>query len=100
MLIVLAAPVGSGLYGWVRDSDLSDMGSSMTEGVRSSRVPENSVRPSSGINVAAVIRFERTLGPGHVVVTILCDGGARYQSKLFNAEFLRGRGLPVPAWIG
>ncbi len=128
--IVLADPEGSGLYGWVRDNDLSITGSSMTEGIGQSRVPQNlagapiddavrigdaealeivfdllineglSVGPSSGINVAAAMRVARNLGPGHVVVTILCDGGARYQSKLFNAEFLRGRGLPVPGWIG
>ena len=54
---------------------------------------------SSGINVAAAIRVARMLGPGHRIVTILCDGGARYQSKLFNPEFLRSKGLPIPAWM-
>ena len=54
---------------------------------------------SSGINVAGAIRVARALGPGHVVVTVLCDYGTRYQSKLFNPEFLRGRGLPVPGWL-
>jgi cysteine synthase A len=54
---------------------------------------------SAGINVAAAIRVARDLGPGHTVVTILCDGGARYQSKLFNPEFLRSKNLPVPAWL-
>ena len=58
-----------------------------------------SVGGSSGINVAAAIRVARELGPGHTVVTILCDGGARYQSKIFNPEFLRERGLPVPPWL-
>jgi cysteine synthase A len=58
-----------------------------------------SVGGSAGLNVAAAIRVARDLGPGHTVVTILCDGAARYQSKLFNAEFLRGKGLPVPAWL-
>jgi cysteine synthase A len=54
---------------------------------------------SAGLNVAAAIRVARALGPGHRVATILCDGAARYQSKLFNPEFLRGRGLPVPPWL-
>jgi cysteine synthase A len=54
---------------------------------------------SSGINVAGAMRLARELGPGHTIVTILCDHGARYQSKLFNPEFLRLKGLPVPAWL-
>jgi cysteine synthase A len=54
---------------------------------------------SSGINVAGAIRMARDLGPGHTVVTILCDYGTRYQSKLFNPEFLREKGLPTPAWL-
>lgn len=58
-----------------------------------------SVGGSSGINVAAAIRIAKDLGPGHTVVTVLCDGGARYQSKLFNPTFLRERGLPVPPWL-
>jgi len=58
-----------------------------------------SVGGSAGINVAAAIRVARSLGPGHVVVTILCDSGSRYQSKLFNPEFLRSKDLPVPSWL-
>jgi cysteine synthase A len=54
---------------------------------------------SSGINVAGAIRMARDLGPGHTLVTILCDYGTRYQSKLFNPEFLRGKGLPTPSWL-
>jgi cysteine synthase A len=54
---------------------------------------------SAGLNVAAAIRVARALGPGHRVATILCDGAARYQSKLFNPAFLRERGLPVPPWL-
>jgi cysteine synthase A len=54
---------------------------------------------SSGINVAGAIRLAKDLGPGHTIVTVLCDGGARYQSKLFNPEFLRSKNLPVPAWL-
>ncbi|MBV9777631.1 MAG: cysteine synthase A, partial [Acetobacteraceae bacterium] len=53
----------------------------------------------SGINVAAAIRLARELGKGHTIVTVLCDGGARYQSKLFNPAFLREKGLPVPRWL-
>jgi cysteine synthase A len=54
---------------------------------------------SSGINVAGAVRMARALGPGKTIVTILCDYGTRYQSKLFNPEFLRDKGLPVPDWL-
>jgi cysteine synthase A len=54
---------------------------------------------SSGINVAGAIRLAKDLGPGHTIVTVLCDSGTRYQSKLFNPAFLRSKNLPVPAWI-
>ena len=54
---------------------------------------------SSGINVAGAIRLAQELGPGHTIVTILCDGGQRYQSKLFNPEFLKEKGLPAPDWL-
>jgi cysteine synthase A len=127
--IVLADPEGSGLYGWVKSGDLTPSGSSVTEGIGQSRVTANlagvaiddavrvsdpealeqvfdllqheglSIGGSAGLNVAAAIRVAREMGPGHTIVTILCDGGARYQSKLFNPEFLRGRGLPVPSWL-
>ena len=127
--IVLADPAGSGLYGWVKSGDLTVEGSSVTEGIGQSRVPDNlagapiddavrvddaaaleqvfallkdeglSVGGSAGLNVAAAIAVAQGLGPGHTVVTILCDGGARYQSKLFNPGFLRGKGLPVPGWL-
>jgi cysteine synthase len=127
--IVLADPEGSGLYGWVKSNDLTISGSSITEGIGQSRVPANleniqiddavripdtealeqiydlliheglSVGTSAGINIAAAIRVAKTLGPGHTIVTILCDGGARYQSKLFNPEYLRGKKLPVPRWL-
>ena len=127
--IVLADPEGSGLYGWVKNGDLSISGSSITEGIGQSRVPENlqgapiddaeripdpealeliydvliheglSVGTSSGINIAAAVRVAKALGPGHTVVTILSDGGSRYQWKLFNPPFLREKGLPVPSWM-
>ena len=128
--IVLADCDGSGFYGWVKSNDLTMSGSSITEGIGNSRVTENlvgvaiddaeripdpealeqiyevliheglSVGTSSGINIAAAIRVAKTLGPGHTVVTILCDGGSRYQSKLFNPAFLREKHLPVPGWLG
>ena len=127
--IVLADPEGSGLYGWVKSNDLSISGSSITEGIGNSRVTANlegapiddavripdaealeqifdlliheglSVGTSAGINVAAAIRVAKAMGPGHTVVTILADGGSRYQSKLFNPEFLRGKNLPTPTWM-
>ena len=127
--VVLADPDGSGLYGWIRNNDLAVTGSSITEGIGNGRVTANmegapiddaeripdaealeqiydvliheglSVGTSSGINIAAAIRVAKSLGPGHTVVTILCDGGARYASKLFNPPYLREKGLPVPAWM-
>ena len=54
---------------------------------------------SSGINIAGAIRLAKELGPGHTIVTMLCDYGTRYQSKMFNPDFLRGKELPVPAWM-
>jgi cysteine synthase A len=127
--IVLADPEGSGLEGWIKRNDLTISGSSITEGIGNSRVTANmdgapiddaekipdpealeqifdlmiheglSVGTSSGINIAAAIRVAKSLGPGHTVVTILADGGARYASKLFNVPFLREKGLPVPSWM-
>jgi len=127
--IVLADPEGSGLYGWVKNNDLTVEGSSITEGIGQGRVPENlagapiddaeripdaealeqiydvliheglSVGTSAGVNIAAAIRVAKAMGPGHTIVTILCDGGSRYQSKLFNPAFLREKGLPVPSWL-
>jgi cysteine synthase A len=127
--IVLADCEGSGLYGWVKSNDLAISGSSITEGIGNSRVTANmdgapiddaeripdaealhhiydvliheglSVGTSSGINIASAVRVAKQLGPGHTVVTILADGGSRYQSKLFNPEFLRSKSLPVPSWM-
>lgn len=128
--IVLADPMGSGLYSWAKTGQVKAEGGSITEGIgQASRVPGNlrdavlddavqvgdpealeviyglirheglSLGGSAGINVAAAIRVARAMGPGHTVVTILCDGGARYQSKLFNPDFLRAKGLPVPDWL-
>jgi cysteine synthase A len=127
--IVLADPEGSALFGWVKSNDLTVSGTSITEGIGQSRVPANlegvviddamripdaealeyvydlliheglSIGGSAGINVAAAVRLAREMGPGHTIVTVLSDGGARYQSKLFNPEFLRGKNLPVPPWM-
>ncbi|WP_424813940.1 cysteine synthase A [Roseococcus sp. YIM B11640] len=128
--IVLADPLGSALYSWRKTGEpVMSEGTSVTEGIGQSRVPENllgapiddaiqvtdpealeqvfdltlheglCVGGSAGINVAAAVKLAREMGPGHRIVTILCDGGARYQSKLFNPEFLRGKGLPVPSWL-
>ncbi|MDC6689954.1 pyridoxal-phosphate dependent enzyme, partial [Leclercia adecarboxylata] len=126
---MLADPHGSAFYNWFAKGELVAEGSSITEGIGNSRITKNLegapidgayrvaddealpvvfdlVREeglvlggSSGINVAAAIRLARELGPGHTVVTILCDGGARYQSKLFNPDFLRAKGLPAPSWM-
>ena len=54
---------------------------------------------STGINIAGAVRLAREMGPGHTIVTILCDYGTRYQSKLYNPSFLREKGLPVPVWL-
>jgi len=127
--IVLADPEGSALFEWVKGKEMAVSGSSITEGIGQSRVPGNlegvpiddavkipdaealeliydlliheglSVGTSSGINIAAAVRVAKDLGPGHTVVTILADGGSRYQSKLFNVEFLRSKGLPAPPWM-
>ncbi|MBL6080597.1 cysteine synthase A [Belnapia sp. T18] len=130
--IILADPMGSGLYSWVKTGEVKAEGNSITEGIgQASTVPGNleqgraliddavqvtdpvaleqvydlqlhegiSVGGSAGINVAAAIAVARQMGPGHTIVTILCDGGARYQSKIFNPAFLRERGLPVPTWL-
>ena len=127
--IGLADPMGAALYSWYTKGELQMEGESITEGIGQSRItanlegapvdrayqiPDAEALPivfhllrheglclgaSSGINVAGAIRLARDLGPGHVIVTILCDYGTRYQSKLFNPEFLRTKGLPVPDWL-
>jgi len=127
--IALADPDGSALHAYYTDGALKAEGSSITEGIGQGRVTRNlegfrpdhsyrisdtdaldhvfglmrheglSLGGSSGINVAGAVRLARELGPGHTVVTILCDGAARYASKLFNPGFLRERNLPVPSWL-
>ena len=127
--IGLADPDGAALHSYYTDGELRMTGSSITEGIGQGRITANleGFRPdfsynvpdaealpivfdlveneglilggSSGINIAGAIRLARDLGPGHTIVTILCDYGTRYQSKLFNPEFLRSKGLPTPAWL-
>jgi cysteine synthase len=127
--IVLADPMGAALWHYYAHGELKAEGSSITEGIGQGRITANldGFRPddqfripddealevvfdlvrdeglvlggSSGVNVAAAIRVARDLGPGHTIVTILCDSGSRYQSRLFNPAFLREKGLPVPPWL-
>jgi cysteine synthase A len=101
--IGLADPMGAALYSYYTAGVLKAEGSSITEGIGQGRVTANleglCLGASSGVNVAGAMRMARAMGPGHVIVTILCDGGARYQSRLFNPAYLRGKGLPVPDWL-
>ena len=127
--IGLADPEGAALYSFYTEGVLKSEGGSITEGIGQGRItanlegftpdfacriPDAEALPvvfdlladeglclggSSGINVAGAIRMARDMGPGHTIVTILCDYGTRYQSKLFNPAFLREKGLPVPAWL-
>jgi len=128
--IMLADPGGSAFYSWFTRGELAMEGNSITEGIGNSRITRNLegapidgayritdeealpiifdmveheglvLGGSTGINVAGAIRLARELGPGHTIVTILADGGARYQSKLFNPEFLKAKNLPAPRWLG
>jgi cysteine synthase len=127
--IGLADPMGAALYSYYTTGTLSSEGSSITEGIGQGRITKNledapidvafqipdaeavpiifdllqheglCLGGSSGINVAGAVRLAEELGPGHTIVTILADYGTRYQSKLFNPEFLREKNLPVPAWL-
>jgi cysteine synthase A len=127
--IGLADPMGAALYAYYTRGELKAEGSSITEGIGQGRItknlegapvdvayqiPDEEAVPvifellereglclggSSGINVAGAIRLANQLGPGHTVVTILADYGTRYQSKLFDPDFLRSKNLPVPAWL-
>ncbi len=127
--IGLADPEGAALYSYYTTGELKAEGSSITEGIGQGRItanlegftpdmayqiPDTEALPyvfdllqeeglclggSSGINVAGAVRMAQEMGPGHTIVTILCDYGTRYQSKLFNPAFLREKGLPVPEWL-
>jgi cysteine synthase A len=127
--IGLADPEGAALHAFYTTGKLDAPGTSITEGIGqgritanlegftpdfSYRIPDAEALPivfdmlseeglclggSSGINIAGAIRMARDMGPGHTIVTILCDYGNRYQSKLFNPAFLKEKGLPVPEWL-
>jgi len=127
--IGLADPMGAALFSYYTKGELASSGSSITEGIGQGRITANLENApidtayqitdeealpivfdlaeheglllggSSGINIAGAIRLAKELGPGHTIVTILCDSGSRYQSKLFNPAFLREKKLPVPGWL-
>ncbi|WP_299551217.1 cysteine synthase A [uncultured Tateyamaria sp.] len=127
--IGLADPDGAGLFSYYTTGEIAMEGSSIAEGIGQVRITKNlegftpdfnynvsdaealpivfdllqyeglCLGASSGVNVAGAIRMARDMGPGHTIVTILCDFGTRYQSKLFNPEFLREKELPVPEWL-
>ncbi len=118
------------MYHWLKHGELKSEGSSITEGIGQGRITKNiegapvdeayqipdaealpllfellkeeglCLGGSSAINVAGAVRLARDLGPRHTIVTVLCDSGTRYQSKLWNPEFLRSKGLPTPDWLG
>lgn len=127
--IGLADPLGAALHSFYTTGELKSEGGSITEGIGQGRItanlegftpdfsyqiPDEEALPivfdllseeglclggSSGVNVAGAIRMAKEMGPGHTIVTILCDYGTRYQSKLFNPEFLQSKNLPVPEWL-
>ena len=127
--IALADPFGASLYSWFTHGELKAEGTSITEGIGQGRITANleglsvdyayqipdaealdlvfdlvqheglCLGGSAGMNLAGAVRLARDLGPGKTIVTILCDHGSRYQSKLFNPTFLTERGLPVPSWL-
>ncbi|UWR35015.1 cysteine synthase A [Sulfitobacter sp. W027] len=127
--IALADPDGAALHSFYTEGELKSEGSSIAEGIGQGRITANleGFKPdysynisdeealpvvfdlleneglclgaSSGVNVAGAMRMAKEMGPGHTIVTVLCDFGTRYQSKLFNPEFLREKGLPTPGWL-
>ena len=127
--IGLADPMGAKLYSWYTKGELESEGGSIAEGIGQVRITRNleglapdfacqvtdeealpivfdlleheglCMGASTGVNVAGAMRMAHEMGPGHTIVTILCDYGTRYQSKLFNPDFLREKGLPTPAWL-
>jgi len=127
--IGIADPGGAALYSFYTTGELKAEGTSITEGIGQGRITANlegievdkayrinddealtvlfrlveeeglCLGGSAGVNIAGAVRLAKDLGPGHTIATILCDYGNRYQSKLYNPEFLRGKGLPVPSWM-
>ncbi len=129
VVVAVTDPMGSCMYHHYKHGELRAEGSSISEGIGQGRITANIASApvneavqvsdeealpvlfgllseeglclggSSAINVAGAIRLARLMGPGHTIVTMLCDSGTRYQSKLYNPAFLRGKGLPVPPWL-
>ena len=127
--IALSDPMGSSLYSYVKNNKLESTGDSITEGIGTGRITKNFDKAlvdeafqtndiealnliydliekqkivlggSSGINIAGAIKLAKKLGPGKTIVTILCDHGKRYASKIFNKDFLKSKNLPVPKWL-
>ena len=127
--IGLADPMGAALYEYYTNGELKSSGTSITEGIGQGRITANlegapvdiafqipdeealpvmfnllreeglSLGTSSGVNVAGAIHLAKEIGPGHTIVTVLCDGAHRYASKIFNVEFLKEKGLPFPEWL-
>ena len=127
--IGLVDPMGSSLYSHIKFNKLENSGSSITEGIGTARITKNfekaliddafqvtdeealniifkleedqniSLGGSSGVNIGGAIKMAKKLGPGHNIVTILCDPGKRYASKIYNKEFLKSKNLPIPSWL-
>ena len=129
IIIGLSDPMGSSLYSYFKDKELKSQGNSITEGIGTGRITKNYEKAivdeafqtsdvealnivynlitqqniilggSSGINIAGAIKLAKQMGPGKTIVTILCDNGKRYASKIFNKEFLKSKNLPIPKWL-
>ena len=127
--IALSDPMGSSLYSYIKFNKLENIGNSITEGIGTGRITKNfekalvddafqvndtealnivynliedqniTLGGSSGINIAGAIKLAQQMGPGHNIVTILCDHGKRYASKIFNKNFLKSKNLPIPGWL-
>ena len=127
--IALSDPMGSSLYSYLKENKLESSGSSITEGIGTARITKNFDKAlvddafqtndaealnivynliekqkivlggSSGINIAGAIKLAKKMGPGKNIVTILCDHGKRYASKIFNKDFLKSKNLPIPEWL-
>ena len=127
--IALSDPMGSALYSHIKNNKLESKGSSITEGIGTGRITQNFDKAlvddafqtddtealnlvydliekqkivlggSSGINIAGAIKLAKQMGPGNTIVTILCDHGRRYASKIFNKDFLKSKNLPIPKWL-
>ena len=127
--IALSDPMGSSLYSFIKNKKLENSGSSITEGIGNGRITKNFDKAliddafqtddtealnlvydliekqkiilggSSGINIAGAIKLAKKMGPGKTIVTILCDHGKRYASKIFNKDFLKSKNLPIPKWL-